>query len=152
MFGYFLVFGSRDVEVNVESYDAQMLLSQLISEHVLLMSDSGYTVEENVSELSLVATLDTDVQKLVRIIDNVFSNIYKYADQKKTVKIEASADACQIKLAFSNSIASERELVESNGIGLKTCKKLAELIGAKFFSETLENKFYANITLPITIK
>lgn len=150
MFGYFLVFGQRDTELALETFDAQMLLQQIVGEHVLLLRESGYEVKENVSELSLSANLNTDVQKLLRIVDNIFSNIHKYADKDAPVEISASIDACQIKLVFSNVIAHEREQVESNGIGLKTCKKLAELIGAEFASEISENIFYANISLQIS--
>ena len=86
----------------------------------------------------------------MRIFDNVFSNIYKYADKSSAVKIAVSSDACNVKVRFENEIRLDGERVESNGIGLKTCKKLAELMAVSFDAAIFENTFAVNITLKYT--
>ena len=44
MFGYFLVFGGKELEINMESYDAATLIDQMLFEHITLMRESGYNV------------------------------------------------------------------------------------------------------------
>ncbi len=150
MFSYFLVFGSREVNLEIESYDAQTLFEQLLSEHILLMRENGYEVELSMTNPECLTDLKvrTDAQSLLRIIDNVFSNLYKYADRSKPVNIAVSTEACEIIVEISNFIRKDGERVESNGIGLKTCKKLAELMGASFVFGGDENEYFAKLTLP----
>ena len=148
MFGYFLVFGKGDNEISLEEYDAATLLDQIIFEHVLLMKENGYAAEVNKNDSELSGrVLRVDAQSLVRMFDNVFSNIYKYADRDIGVKITICATPCEIKVSFENKIRTDTAAVESNGIGLKTCKKLAEYMGAVFESYESEGCFFVNICL-----
>ena len=150
MFSYFLVFGGKEIAAQLERYDAEALIEQMLSEHFLLMSENGYTIEHvGFDTVNFDGReIYTDAVKLNRIFDNAFSNVYKYADKKKSVKIIISADACEINLTIKNYVRSDTEKVESNGIGLKTCDKLSEIIGAKFSHGFDENEFYVNISLP----
>lgn len=150
MFSYFLVFGNREVSMDIQSYDAQTLLEQLLSEHILLMKENGYDVDLSSIDSRSIEKISvrTDAQALLRIIDNMFSNLYKYSDKSKPIKIELSVEACQIIVNISNSIRRDGERVESNGIGLKTCKKLAELTGAGFDFCDDGNEYSVKLTLP----
>ena len=65
----------------------------------------------------------------MRIIDNVFSNIYKYADITKPVSITVkNEDDKLVVIEFTNYISKDSAKAESNGIGLKTCVRLGRLI------------------------
>ena len=46
-----------------------------------------------------------------------------------------------------NSILQKNDEVESNNIGLKTCRKLAEMMNSKFYAEEDGDKFVVLITL-----
>jgi len=149
MFGYFLVFGAKELEVDMENYDAATLIDQILFEHVTLMRESGYVV--NFGELDYLALSDfeirTDVQKLIRIIDNVFSNAYKYADKEAPVFISIEETDSLLTVRFSNTISKDSGNVESNGIGLKTCKKLSEYINADFKTEECDGIFTVSLSL-----
>lgn len=150
MFSYLLVFGNPQSQPELESYNADTLIGQMLSEHVLLIGESGYKVDLNsIDEPSLVGkTVRTDPQSLVRIFDNAFSNLYKYADKENPIKISVSAGACNVIIEISNRIRRDGERVESNGIGLRTCKKLAEQIGAGFEFGGDGNTYSVKLTLP----
>ena len=45
MFNYFLVFGADRTKLNIEEYDARTLVEQLLAEHILLLSEQGWTVK-----------------------------------------------------------------------------------------------------------
>ena len=152
MFSYFLVFGGKELEIKMESYDAATLIDQMLFEHVTLMQESGYKVEFsglNYDALS-GAVVCTDAQKLIRIFDNVFSNIYKYADKYSPVSITAAETDDSIAISFTNVISKSTSKVESNGIGLKTCKKLGEYINAGFECVSNDETFNVILTLKLT--
>lgn len=149
MFGYFLVFGGGEVEMNLESYNAETLIWQMLSEHIVLLRERGYRVDFSTPETEEFSSVNimTDAQKLVRIFDNVFSNIYKYADVNETVSINVRWQACRIILEFTNKKSSDNHNVESNGIGLKTCKKLAEILGVEFVCQDIDDEYTVRITI-----
>ena len=134
MFSYFLVFGGKELEINMENYDAVTLIDQMLFEHITLMRESGYNVEFAGLDYDRLggAVIHTDAQKLIRIFDNVFSNIYKYADKDSSVSIKTEENDDFIAIRFSNRVSKSDNGAESNGIGLKTCKKLGEYINAGF--------------------
>ena len=68
MFGYFLVFGDRAIEANIQDYDGRTLLSQMLDEHILLLHENGYSVSyEEGSGLDGVSIM-TDAPKAMRLI------------------------------------------------------------------------------------
>ena len=145
MFKYLLVFGNSAKPSELEEYDGKTLIEQLLSEHILLLRERGYEVKEKPSEEDV--TVLTSAPDLMRIIDNVFSNIRKYADKEKPIEVAVEVGEDRVHLTFSNGIAKERPTVESNGIGLKTCAKIAELISCEFTYALETDKFTAKIGL-----
>ena len=131
MFRYFLVFGGRDIEADIEGYDAKTLLEQLLSEHILLLDERGYSLEYSGEEdFPEQLMIYTDAPKLMRIIDNLFSNIYKYADSDSPIMLSITKGDGVITLVVKNKIARNHDRTESTGIGLKTCVRIAGAIGA----------------------
>ncbi len=146
MFRYFLVFGGGDIEADIEGYDARTLIEQLLSEHILLLDERGYSLEYSGDEdFPESLMIYTDAPKLMRIIDNVFSNIYKYADSESPIMLNIALTDGGLTVKFKNKIAKSHDRTESTGIGLKTCVRIAGAIGATlsfgkeggFFTATL---------------
>jgi signal transduction histidine kinase len=113
---------------------------------VLLLREQGYTVEFDVSEL--VARVSTDPSQLMRIFENVVSNILKYADKSSPVSIIIDIAEEQFTLKIRNKIKENRDFAESNGIGLKTCHKIAETLGLEF--STVEDAEYFSVNITFT--
>lgn len=151
MFNYFLVFGGEDKVADIEEYDLYTLFEQILSESGTLMREKGYDVREetNASEIMIQSrpTILTDPPKLMRIFENVLSNVMKYADKSMPVSISVNLDDDKTNIKIVNTILRETEKVESNRIGLKTCRKLAEMIGASFEAQAEGDKFTVSITL-----
>ena len=151
MFRYSLAFGDAKGSINLEEYDARTLFEQLFSEHILLLSEQGFeiisnNVGENIKEGSTVCT---DAQNLMRIVDNIFSNLRKYADKDEPIKITVSVVDDELRVEFINKIRTDGEVAESNGIGLKTCVRLASLIAKKFEYQRRGELFVSCLTLEI---
>ena len=150
MFSYLLVFGNSGTSPELESYNADTLIGQMLSEHILLIDENGYNVDTSgIDHAALVGKeVVVDPQSLVRIFDNAFSNLYKYADKQMPINILVSAEACKITVQISNHVRHDGERVESNGIGLRTCKKLAEQINAEFDFGGDESTYSVRLILP----
>ena len=128
MFKYALAFGDAG-GIKLEKYEAQTLILQLLSEHLVLLSERGYThTLTSLPAFSDEDMLVTDPQNLMRIIDNIFSNLYKYAESTEPVDIAVERGEGYVKIIFKNKIKKNTEGAESNGIGIKTCRRLAKFV------------------------
>ena len=140
MFRYLIVFGNSAEPCALEEYDCATLVDQLLSEHILLLSENGYDVRFTSNEATGISVL-TSAPELMRIIDNMFSNIRKYADKASPVCVDMTVGEGKVSLTFSNRVLRESVMTESTGIGLKTCSKIAELISCDF-SYTKNGEFF----------
>lgn len=145
IFGYFLVFGG-ELDASIQEYEAAALLDQMLSEHMLLMKERGYTIESQHAGLEGM-TMMTDAPKLMRIFDNIFSNLSKYSDPEEPIHLTVEGEACGILIRFSNK-ALEKPSAESTGIGLKTCQKIAKSLGITFESQKYDGEYVTRIIVP----
>ena len=128
MFKYFRAFGKGAEGITMEEYDAATLFEQFLTEHVLLLSESGYDVKYDISELlEGNYIVRTDAPHMTRIIDNIFSNLYKYADMEREVYITGKKVDDTAVFEFKNTTKINSG-AESSKVGLKTCKRLSEYI------------------------
>ena len=151
MLRYSLAFGDAKKSITLEEYDAQTLMGQLFSEHILLMEEQGYSFKISSSghPLKENSTVHTDAQNLMRIVDNVFSNLHKYADKGEPIVLNYYNEDGIFAVEFKNKIRHDGEIPESNGIGLKTCVRLASLIAESFEYEKTEESFTCRLAIRV---
>lgn len=148
LFKYFLVFGRSEIELHKEEYEAHLLLMQLLGEAGFDLQDSGMTVQ-NIDRMEDGYMLSTDVAMLKRVIDNLLSNIKKYADPQRPVVILTEKKDKQVSVTVSNSISSRKSTTESTKIGLRTCEKIMQALGGSFSTVHDEEHFAAEFCLPL---
>ena len=150
MFQYFLVFSGEQSRTMCEPYDAKTLLSQLFEEHSVLLTESGYLLETVVEEgaLSESPVVVTNAPGCMRIVDNLFSNMRKYAEPSAPICFYVREDESFVHLRVENKIKEHTEDVESTGIGLKTCERIAKNVGMRFETRAEEDTFTVSIALP----
>lgn len=66
-----------------------------------------------------------------RILDNVSSNIIKYADAQKTVTISLLHQEGWLVLQFSNEIVNKEKGMDSTGVGVQNICTMMEEMGCK---------------------
>ena len=148
MFRYFLVYGKEAQTVELEDFDAQELLWQMLGECCEDLLLRGFQVHSR--SLEKTCTLRTNVNLLKRVVDNLESNIIKYADAAEPVVISAQADGGSITLRFQNRVAAEQpSAVESNHVGLRTCGAILNLLGGRFSAGAEDDVFTAECILPV---
>ena len=148
MFSYFLLFGRSDGE-EVEMVDVgSEVLGHMIAERVILLTESGLDISYD--DKLPAATLSVNIDYLGRVVDNVFTNLQKYADVNAPVVIESSACDGFLTLSVKNRIGSDIDRAESNGIGLKTCERIMEKMGGSVAIASEGDEYV--ITLSFSVK
>ena len=148
LFGFFLVFGKRTPEQNLEQFDAATLLEQILLESKEELSQQGFDIQLSLPE-ELQGSLNVDLGHLRRVFDNLFSNLRKYADTARPVSILVQAENQALRISVTNSILAIQNRVESNKIGLKTCEKLLDAMGGSFSQSKTADTFTAEVRLPL---
>lgn len=148
MFRYSLIFSDEKPPVQLERYDAQILLEQMLGEHAIELESEGFTVRSDALETP--CTIEADITMLHRVLDNIFSNIHKYADPAKPVMLAAHVQEDRLHVTVRNALYSTPpHNVESNRIGLRTCGAIMELLNGTFSAGEDHGSFTVTFTLPL---
>lgn len=148
LFKYFLVYGASELPLELETYDAVILLEQLLGETVIELREAGYNVR--VIRMPESRPIRVDALSLKRVFDNIFSNIKKYADMEKPVVVLCEIeDGKYISICISNAKKKSANKVESTKIGLQTCRRIVEQLGGTFKTGGDDDHFTAEVILPI---
>ncbi len=154
MFKYSLAFGGSEGGVKLEEYDAKTLLEQLFAEHILLLNESGYNTSFELDDSLRDGEyyVCTDAPNLMRIVDNLFSNLTKYADRDYPVVLTVKLNGMTLIIECTNRISKNSDAAESNGIGLKTCKRLASVVADGFDYSDDGEYFVTKLSLKLNRK
>jgi signal transduction histidine kinase len=151
MFRFSLAFGDGEKSIKLEVYDARTLFEQLFAEHFVLMREMGYDIrlEKRGEEIKEGNIMRTDPPNLMRIIDNVFSNLRKYADINQPIVFSYEIIGDKLVFECKNAVLRDARVTESSGIGLKTCVKLGSLVAEKFEYERDGDYFISRLVVAI---
>lgn len=152
MFGYFLVYGGG-IEVSEQECEARTLVDQMLSGHVFLLREQGYSIEFNFegedNDFLSNTVVVTDPPQLMRIVDNIFSNVMKYADIEKPVTVFVGAEVDEMTIRVTNYVRPNPDEAQKNGIGLRSCMKLANAMDVRFSSAEDDGVFNSVMYVPI---
>ena len=146
LFRYFLVYGKAELELNLERFDGRLLLEQLLGEAEFDLADAGFTIQR--IEFSGECSLLADPLFLKRVMDNLVSNIKKYADPAQPLVALSELKDGKLSLCISNAISADLARRESTKIGLRTCEKIMEAMGGSFTTLSENGRFAAEMRLP----
>lgn len=151
MFQYFLVFGNEHKPEAIETYDAGILMEQILSEHCAELINNGFDIKYDFGTIE--GQLKIDLPAMLRIFDNVFSNVMKYAEKQIPVNVATWSDEeGDLLVKITNAISKESRKIESTKIGLRTCEKLCEGLNGNFKYSMDEDTFVVDISLPLYLK
>lgn len=128
---------------------ADELIEQCLHETVHLLEDEGFCVDVNVDILDSFS-LQMECRDLNRIMDNICSNLTKYADKSFVVEFCVQQLEENLLILVKNQVVRvERLAVESHGVGLLSCRTLIEEMGGKLEIIQEHNQFIFKCQLPI---
>lgn len=146
LFQYFLVFGREKLPMQMERYQAEILLEQILGEHCAQLQMNGFQVK---TILSPKGELCVDVQYLRRVFDNLFSNIEKYADRGKPVVVLVEQEDTQLRICICNAISEQPNRTVSTKIGLKSARAILEQMQGKLLTTVEKRSFVVEVILPL---
>ena len=150
LFRYFLVYGKAELDMERERFDAGVLFEQLLGEMAFDLQDAGFAMECRGFEGACTVTVDPLYLK--RVLDNLQSNIRKYADPAEPVEAVSELRDDVLTLTISNAVAPDQTRRESTKIGLRTCEKIMTALGGGFTAKNDGEHFAARMTLPAEIQ
>lgn len=138
---------SGNVKLNLENISIKELFNQTIGEFEDKLESKKLKIEVNMPNTDL--RVNADSRYLYRIVENLFSNITKYALDGSRVYVDIKEKTDVIEIALKNiskdklNISSEELMqrfvrgdksryTEGSGLGLSIAQSLTELQGGKF--------------------
>ena len=143
-FEYSLVYND-DLIPSLETISSESFI-QYIEEHLEYLELEGFKIEKEITISSVQLQLDLSMMK--RMMDNICSNIQKYARKEQPIYLQISIEKGNLKIVFENEKKEINHEVESNKIGLKSVKKIIEIHQGQRFIQDLMDSFILIITFP----
>ena len=150
LFEYFLVYSFDEQKLETETLDAATVFAQLWEECAFSLESEGFTV--HLTDEIVNANVEVNVNLCRRVLDNIASNIIKYADRAHPVEAKLSSGDGLCCLTVENAVGKSDAQAQSSLIGLNSCKKIAGLHGGKFDYSCDETRFSCSFYLPVLTK
>ena len=132
-----------------EILDGASMLSQLLYEGSYDLEMGGFEIQLP-EKISGSWQMDVDVVEMKRVMDNISSNLQKYANKDFPIKmwIEEYDEAVTVYIQNHKKILRPDQKNVSHGIGLQSIKRILEEMGGELKTENKEDCFTMIVTLP----
>ena len=154
---------SGALPVELQPTDVAVLFDQIVGEYQERLADCRLTLVARPPEKPV--SVRADGKLLSRVMDNLVSNICKYALEDTRVYVVASSDAETVTISFKNVSRAELNIspdelmerfvrgdasrhTEGSGLGLSIAGSLVRLMNGTFALSIDGDLFRADITLP----
>ena len=154
---------SGALPVDLQPTDVSVLFDQIVGEYQERLADCRLTLVARPPEQPL--TVCADGKLLSRVMDNLMSNICKYALEDTRVYAVASCDEKTVTISLKNVSRAELNIspdelmerfvrgdasrhTEGSGLGLSIAGSLVQLMGGTFDLSIDGDLFRADITVP----
>jgi signal transduction histidine kinase len=148
LFEYFLASNETDIEME-EPEIVQSAFEDYLSEFCAFLQCNSFSVEtEEISWQPVKVQLNTDF--FGRIMNNLISNIEKYADKQAPVYIKIIYTDAHIELNFQNRIITPNPYVKGTGIGLKNIDLMMKQMEGSSEVAMTEDTYSIRLIFPIS--
>lgn len=151
LFSYFLIYGKNEKVIDVEPVPAFALAEDLITNQFLDIEEEGFVIDGK-NEIQLEdGNCMINVQYMQRVLNNIDSNLRKYADVEQPVLLHAYLDkeTKRMVIKVENAISQKIEPHESTQIGMITCERIMRLHGGDFETKSNGKIFTTVIYIPM---
>ncbi|KAB2494199.1 sensor histidine kinase [Priestia endophytica] len=155
-----------DVELHFQEVNLGGVLYQLVGEYTPIFENRGLDVKVKIPDDPVF--ISVDIEKIIRVLDNLFSNAEKYSHECGHIEVTLHSTREQVIISVSNTTdhIEAKELknlfnrfyrmdkarsskVAGSGIGLSIAKRIVELHEGDIWAESDNNKVKIHIALPL---
>lgn len=124
LFEHFLL-KSQAYKITFEKVNANELVVQMVEENLLDLEAKGVSVVRNIKDIT--STLDVNIELVYSVFENIFSNLYRYADLKQCIKVQYQIKNEYLEISIENTKNYKKNADElSTQIGLRNSKAIME--------------------------
>ena len=146
LFEYSLITGEKKT-VMEEPELYEVLFYDLFSETCSYLNQKGFQVRFQVEWLEAKIRISTEY--LLRIMDNITSNLIKYADASSALRICTVEKTNAVGFTVENHIRSGADKTESTGIGIQNIKNMMSKMDGDCTAETAGGIFRLTLLFPV---
>lgn len=146
MFEYFFIDSHQGVELEPPE-EINSVFGDYLSELCAMLDCSGFHVNDDALKWKR-CFVQVNMDYIGRIINNIFSNVEKYADRDKEVKIWIIYEQERVGIAVKNGMATPNKYVEGTGIGVKNISLMMEQMGGTAEVEMTEKDYRIAVYFP----
>ena len=146
IFEYFFAFDIKENDMDKQVYKTNVIYT-MIEDYIFAFTEKGYTFKTDLADINAVTELD--IKLFSRVIDNIFSNILKYADIAESINVTSRAENNILKLTFKNKKIKNAAKEESTNIGTEICRNIAGRHNGTFEINEDEGYYAAVLSLPV---
>lgn len=147
MFEFFFIDSQKETELEPPE-DIRSALGDYLSELCAVLSDDGFLVNADLVEWKHVP-VQVNTDYMGRILNNIISNIEKYADRERAVQIELTYGADRAGVLIANGRAMPDSYIAGTGIGVKNVSLMMEKMGGSAEVGILEDTYWIELRFPI---
>ncbi|MBD8114263.1 sensor histidine kinase (plasmid) [Priestia aryabhattai] len=155
-----------DVEAQFQQVDLNGVLYQLVGEYTPIFESQDLRVHLTIPDKPTLVSID--IEKMVRVFDNLLSNAEKYSYKSSDVKIALQKSLNQVIVSISNEThyiepeqldklferfyridKARSSTVSGSGIGLAIAKRIVDLHEGEIWTESEGNRIIIYVTLPL---
>ena len=149
LFEYSLVSGKTEETYDIEDMPVEELLMAMTDTQIADLASDGWKVDTRFGAAEGACYIRVDIDFYRRVLDNLVSNIRKYADKREKIIIESRIKNNCLYLSLKNRVLHGEPLEGSTGVGLKTSQKILESMEGHLEIERTENIYSITIVQPI---